>query len=118
MHLRLSKVEELFSDRFDGYLRDRLTKFTYPQTLSGYSVHNDRRRPVSGKFSVLWLSLADRRAERVVSTAWKDHRIEIWKSISFLVASANLEKSFSGRMEEIGRKLEIGIKATLYSLPR
>ena len=96
LHLRLSKVEKLFSGRSDDHTRNRLTKSGYPQTPLGRSVHNDRRRLVSGKSSILWLSLADRHEERVVLTAWEDYRIEIGRLTSVLVASANFAKSFYG----------------------
>src|SRR5690606_21637971 len=53
----------------------RPTKSAYPQTLPGHSLHIYRRRPVLSKSSILWLSLACRRAERVVPATWKDPQV-------------------------------------------
>ena len=75
LHLRLSKVEELFLDRSDDHPRDRPAKSAYSQTLPGRPVHNDRRRSLSRRSSVLWLSLAYRREGRVVPAAWRDYRL-------------------------------------------
>jgi hypothetical protein len=89
LHLRLSKMEKLSFNRLDDYPRNRITKSAYPQTLLGHSLHIDRRRPVLSKPSILWLPLADRLTERVVPATSKNQRLEIRRTTSLLVASAN-----------------------------
>jgi len=96
LHLRLSKVEQLSLGRIDDQPRYCLTKSAYPQNLPGPPLYNDRRRLVLRKSSILWLPLADRRAERVAPTTRKDQRIEIGRSISLPSCSlCDLLKSIS-----------------------
>lgn len=89
LHLRLSKVEKLFLSRPDDCPRNRLTKSAYPKTLSGCPLYNDRGRPAPGKFPILRLSLEDRRAEKVVLAARKNHPLEIGRSTPLLIVSPN-----------------------------
>ena len=87
LHLCVSKVEKLSFDRPDDHRRDRPTKSSYSQTLPGHSLHIYRRRSVLGKFSILWLSVADRHPEGIMLATWKDPQVEIGRSTSFPVPS-------------------------------
>lgn len=73
LHLRLSKVEKLSFDRLDDRPRDHSAKSANPQTLPGRSLHDDRRRLVLIKSSILRLPLANRRGEKVMPTPGRNH---------------------------------------------